>query len=69
MVAAHDVAVGLMVAGDLVDDVAGELDEVDEAGEEELDGVDLVGVVHDWLRGQLSDGLVVMWSAQSVKRS
>ena len=49
-----------MVAGDLVDDVAGELDEVNEAGEKELDGVDLVGVVHDWLRGQLSDGLVVM---------
>ncbi len=40
-----------MVAGDVVDDVAGELDEVDEAGEEELDGVDLVGVVHGVLSG------------------
>ena len=46
LVAANDVAVGLMVAGDVVDDEADELDEVDEAGEEELDGVDLVGVVH-----------------------
>ena len=68
MIAANDVAVGLVVAGDvepralgdLVNDVADERDEVDEAGEEELDGVDLVGVVHDWLSGQLSDGLVVM---------
>ena len=43
LVAANDVAVGLVVAGDLVDDVADELDEVDEAGEKELDGV-CVGV-------------------------
>ena len=46
LVAANDVAGGGVVAGDVVDDVADELDEVDEAGEEELDGVDLVGVVH-----------------------
>ena len=32
--------------GDLVDDVAGELKEVDEAGDEEFDGVCLV--VHGW---------------------
>ena len=35
-----------MVSCNLVDDVAGELDEVDEAGEKELDWMDLVGVVH-----------------------
>ena len=54
LVAANDVAVDLVVAGDveprslgdLVDDVADELEEVNEAGEEELDWVDLVGVVH-----------------------
>jgi len=60
LVAANDVGGGLVVAGDVVDDVADELEEVDEAGEEKLDGVDLVGVVHDRLIGQVSDGSVVM---------
>ena len=42
MIAANDVGGGgLVVAGDVVDDVADELDEVDEAGEKELDWVDV----------------------------
>lgn len=43
MIAANDVAGGLVMAGDVVDDEADELDEVDEAGDEKFDWV-CVGV-------------------------
>ena len=50
-----------MEAGGFVDDVADELDEVDEAGEKELDWMDLVGVVHGWWIGLVDMTEAVKW--------
>ena len=50
-----------MEAGGFVDDVADELDKVNEAGEEELDWMDGVGVVHCWWIGLVDVTEALKW--------